>query len=99
MLSDLLDNIDYCANLVGMEHIGVGSDLNENNRALPMQSVADAIYFGPDYREQYLPEFGWLSEFPNITRGLVERGYSDEDIKKVMGGNFLRVAEQVWMSH
>jgi membrane dipeptidase len=98
-LSDLLDNLDYCANLVGIEHVGVGTDLNENDRTLPMQPAANLIYLSPSYQERYLPEFGWLSEFPNITRGLVERGYSDEDIKKIMGGNFLRVAEQVWGSH
>ena len=34
-------------------------------------------------------------EWPNITRGLVSRGYSDEDIKKILGGNALRVIKQV----
>jgi membrane dipeptidase len=32
-----------------------------------------------------------VSKFPNITKGLLERGYSKTDIKKVLGGNFLRV--------
>jgi len=36
-------------------------------------------------------------DYPNITRGLKKRGYSDEDIKKIMGGNFLRVWKQVSM--
>jgi len=30
-------------------------------------------------------------DYPNITRGLKRRGYSDEDVKKIMGGNLLRV--------
>jgi membrane dipeptidase len=34
-------------------------------------------------------------DFPNITRGLVARGYSDEDISGILGGNFLRVFEAV----
>lgn len=34
-------------------------------------------------------------QFINITRGLVQRGYSDEDVKKILGGNFLRVYEKV----
>jgi membrane dipeptidase len=34
-------------------------------------------------------------DFPNITRGLVKRGYSDEQIKGILGENFLRVFEQV----
>jgi len=34
-------------------------------------------------------------DYPNITRGLKKRGYSDEDVKKIMGGNFLRVWKSV----
>ena len=36
-----------------------------------------------------------VEDYPNITRGLKRRGYSDEDVKKIMGGNFLRVWKQV----
>jgi membrane dipeptidase len=32
-----------------------------------------------------------VSKFPNITKGLVERRYSNQDIKKILGGNFIRV--------
>jgi membrane dipeptidase len=34
-------------------------------------------------------------DYPNITRGLKKRGYSDEDVKKIMGGNLLRVWKKV----
>jgi membrane dipeptidase len=34
-------------------------------------------------------------DYPNITRGLKKRGYSDEDVRKIMGGNFLRVWTRV----
>jgi len=36
-----------------------------------------------------------LEDYPNITRGLKDRGYSDEDVKKIMGGNLLRVWKEV----
>ncbi len=36
-----------------------------------------------------------VEDYPNITRGLKARGYSDEDVKKIMGGNLLRVWKQV----
>ena len=32
-----------------------------------------------------------VSSYPNLVRGLLERGYSDEDIRKILGGNVLRV--------
>ena len=34
-------------------------------------------------------------EWPNIVRGLVSRGYSDEDVAKIVGGNAMRITEQV----
>ena len=36
-----------------------------------------------------------VHDYPNLTRGLKERGYSGEDIKKIMGGNLLRVWKAV----
>ena len=36
-----------------------------------------------------------VHDYPNITRGLMERGYSDEDVRKIMGGNLLKIWKQV----
>ena len=36
-----------------------------------------------------------VSKMPNLTEALLKRGYSEEDIKKIMGGNFLRVVREV----
>ncbi|UCB47546.1 MAG: membrane dipeptidase, partial [Spirochaetota bacterium] len=35
-------------------------------------------------------------DFPNLTRGLLDRGYSESDVKKIMGENFLRLFKEVW---
>ena len=35
-------------------------------------------------------------EFPNIVRWLVKHNYSDEDIRKALGGNIMRVLKEVW---
>jgi membrane dipeptidase len=40
-----------------------------------------------------------VQDYPNITRGLKERGYSDEDVRKIMGGNFMRVWKRVTDPH
>ncbi len=37
-----------------------------------------------------------VSKLPNLTAGLIERGYQSDDIKKILGGNALRVFRQVW---
>jgi membrane dipeptidase len=42
-----------------------------------------------------LDGFSDYLDFPNIARGLVSRGYSDDEISGILGGNFLRVFEEV----
>jgi len=37
-----------------------------------------------------------VSKVPNLTKALVVRGYSDQEIEKILGGNFLRVIKRVW---
>lgn len=73
-LNDWLDHLDYAINLVGPNHVGLGSDF-DGGCGFPGLSDATMI--------------------PNITRGMVAREYSDEDIEKVLGGNFLRVFKKV----
>ena len=54
-----------------------------------------ADYYGMDEAPAGLED---ISKLPVLTRALVERGHSDEVILKILGGNFLRVFEQVWKS-
>jgi membrane dipeptidase len=70
-LSMLIDHIDYIVRLVGVDHVGLGSDF-------------DGIEAGPQ-------ELNGVQDFPLVTKALLERGYSKKDIKKILGGNFLRV--------
>lgn len=71
----ILDHIDYIVNLVGPDHVALGSDF-------------DGVHQIPEGIDD-------CSMMPKITKGLVERGYSQEDIRKIMGGNFMRVFRQV----
>ena len=70
-LSLLIDHLDYIVTLVGVDHVGLGSDF-------------DGIEAGPK-------ELNGVQDFPLITKALLERGYSKKDIRKILGGNFLRV--------
>ncbi len=74
-VSRIVDHIDYIVKLVGIDHVGVGSDF-DGIQAVPtdLQTVAD---------------------LPNLTAELMRRGYSEEDISKILGGNILRVMEAV----
>jgi membrane dipeptidase len=92
-LSDFLDHMDYIVKLVGVDHVGIGSDVNENWSALPIKSDYETMY---GYRAPSLAGYVYSQDIVNVTRGLVARGYNDENISKILGGNFLRVARQVW---
>jgi membrane dipeptidase len=96
---DLIDQIDYCVNLVGADHVGYGSDLDYRN------SVTRAAYIWK-YPERVdlsyhtaMPKdwgYGWLEHTPNLTKGLVARGYSDAEVKKILGENWVRLFEKIW---
>jgi len=57
----------------------------------------DYVGFGSDFDGvPWLPDgLKDCSMVPNITKELVRRGYSDKDIKKILGGNFMRIFHQV----
>jgi len=75
-LSAVLDQIDHGVALIGVDHIGIGSDFDGVGGELAdgLRSVAD---------------------FPNLVAGLQARGYSDADIRKILGENLLRVWRDV----
>ena len=53
----------------------------------------DHVGLGSDFDGIEAPprELNGAEDFPKITEGLVQRGYSAKDIKKILGGNFIRV--------
>jgi membrane dipeptidase len=74
-VGSLVDHIDRMAELVGTDHIGLGSDF-------------DGITSTPVGLED-------ASKMHNVTLELCRREYSDDDVKKILGGNFLRVIKKV----
>lgn len=72
---DVVDHIEHVVKLVGVEHVGIGSDF-------------DGISAGPNGLED-------VSKIEIITQELRDRGYSDKNIKLILGENFLRVFNQV----
>lgn len=69
-LVDYLDAVDYAVRLIGIDHVGIGSDFNNGGGVLGYAHVGEAR---------------------NVTRELLRRGYNEEEIAKLWGGNFLRV--------
>ncbi len=97
-LEDFLNHIDYLANLVGVDHVGIGLDIGERKMLEDWFGQFPELRRSYSIENVYVPELEVPYKWVNITKGLVRRGYSDEEIRKVLGGNFLRVFEKVWGS-
>ena len=102
-LDDYLDAIEYLLEMVGPEHVAVGTDFcQEQSRewfewlfasqgTIPAREVA---YTPHPYR--HLHGLEGTRQFGNIAAGLSGRGYGDDDVRKIIGGNWLRLFAQVW---
>lgn len=98
-LDDYLQRIDYLVNLIGIDHVGIGPDFMEEMtpevsaqalRGMPPEVVAK-------FRAvQSTQGFESIAACANVTAGLLARGYRVEDVKKIMGENWLRLYSQVW---
>lgn len=88
--------------LIGVVFAGMAdaSGLVDEVDAIVEQAGPDHVGLGSDFYGLDLPGFPsdlrHMGEYPVLTQRLVERGYDDETIHKVLGGNFLRIFEQVW---
>ena len=100
-LDDLIDHINYIADLVGIDYVALGGDyfpLDENfRRGHRFFAARD-----PDKPEPASEPLGPIAELdditklPNLSRRMVARGFYEEDIQKVLGGNLLRVFQVVF---
>lgn len=100
-IEDFLNHVDYIANLVGVEHVAIGTDWPNSVPAWILDVLnkwQEESGFGEARRTDWLATLNGFKdhrEFVNITRGLVARGYSDDEVTAILGSNFLRVFEQV----
>ena len=100
-LDDVLDTIEYWVELAGIEHVSIGLDFTENQseewfRWLMAGKRLDSPVF-PLKLPLRLPNgIERADEMPNLTAGLLGRGYSHEEVQKILGLNVLRLFEQVW---
>jgi membrane dipeptidase len=87
-IETVLDHVDHIATLVGVEHVGVGSDVDLDGRDYPAHSPRKYDLDGMDYSKKIF----------DLTEGLVRRNYSSESIGLVLGGNFKRALSEMWVS-
>jgi len=98
-INDLLNHVDYVVNLVGVDHVGIGTDTLFGDHVALHHKIMEILGLHHILKGKIMAEYMQgienPSEWLNVTRGLVARGYSDQEIQKIIGGNALRVLERV----
>ena len=85
-IDNVLDHMQRVASLVGVEHVGVGSDVDLDGRDLA----------GGRSRSYDLDGINYTKKIYDVTEGLVRRNFSSRDIELILGGNFQRALGEAW---
>ena len=106
-LDDYLVCLEYALELVGIDHVGTSTDSMGTMGAypphdfsdddLPYHLVTDPLDKNanpPDTNNRQPSDFNGIEDYPYLTHKLLERGYSEEEVKKILGENLMRVFEQ-----
>jgi membrane dipeptidase len=83
-IENVLDHIDHVVKLAGIEHVGIGSDVDLDGRGntLARKNDLDGIHYA--------------HKIFDLTEGLVRRNYSRQNIELILGGNFQRALSEIW---
>lgn len=99
-IDDMIDHIAYVAEKFGIDHVGIGSDMFEGESFVRFERFFrrryPSIVGGYDMDTVYAKGFGVVDDFAAMPDALRRRGFAEDDVAKVLGGNFLRVFGQVW---
>lgn len=107
-LAELIDHIDYLVKVGGIDHVSLGLDYYLGQHPVADDDEAEKAYQrelaagrwkGADYPPppHYYPQgIETPRTLPKLTEGLLERGYDDDSVQKILGLNLVRVYKEVW---
>ncbi|MFC7959869.1 dipeptidase [Rhodococcoides kroppenstedtii] len=93
----MADHVEYGVEILGIDHVGVGSDFSFDHEDFVAEVAAHPDAFGPEYTAygplQWVPPEDTRT-LPNVLRS---RGWDDAAVDAVVAGNFRRVAGEIWV--
>ncbi len=108
-IEDYIDAIDHLVEQVGIDHVGIGTDYTQDQSeawwkyisaqqgtSFPLKAIADAPPIDYATVNYYPADLDTPDKLPNLVRPLLNRGYTPDDVSKLLGGNWLRLFQQVW---
>lgn len=94
---DVIDHVDHIVKVVGVGHVAIGTDTMFGDHVAFHKVMLEAMGMAgitKDFPATHIEYIENPGQLPNVTRALVARGYSDEEIRKIIGGNVLRLLKQ-----
>jgi membrane dipeptidase len=97
-LEDYLDHLSHFIEVAGIDHVGIGFDVGfkRTDQDTAKLEAAYPEFKFPPLALRYVAELNRADKAPNLTAGLLARGFSDDDVRKILGLNWLRVFGDVW---
>lgn len=101
-IENYLDQIDHAVEVAGIDHVGLCTDFQL--RGISTWATRETWYeprlrsFKPSYQVRWppwIPELDDADRFRRVTAGLMARDYSDDEILKILGGNWMRYFAEV----
>ncbi len=89
-IEDMLKHMDYMIKLVGIEHLALGMDFVKYDGP---RTLKDRHH--PLHKDPLIKGFEEIEDLPNMIDGLQRHGYKDDEIKMILGGNYLRVLKMI----
>ena len=100
-VEDYIDHFDHVRDLIGVEHLGVGSDVDlhgyDDMPTDEYESLKAAYKDSYAFRDKIdIEGVDHPKRMFDLTEALIRRGYTDEHIRGILGGNFQRVLGEIW---
>lgn len=83
-IEHVLDHVDHAVRIAGIEHVGLGTDVDLDGRD------------GPSPKRNDLDGISYAHKVFDLTEGLLRRNYGEAAIDNILGANFRRVLGQIW---
>ena len=100
-IEHFLDHYDHVRDLIGVEHLGIGSDIDLHGYDDLPAEQSERLRAG--YKDSYafrdkidIEGIDHPKRCFDLTEGLIRRGYTDDHIRGILGGNFARVLKEIW---
>ncbi len=92
----MADHLQHMVDLVGIEHFGIGADFLEGTLREVSKLALVESSLGPDMLDNWIEDCQSADKMPVFVAELLKRGFSREELTALLGGNWMRVFEQVW---